>query len=282
MLAKKKLIARRLVRSDGEESMSNKLAKERNRKRQPTNKITEQVADQSDYEAFFSNITDFTNAALLVEQEIKKYRASDNKLDLSMTIDSRTPGNKWASMKTVSHFNLGIALELMLKYLLLRNGISDYPRGRDGHKLTLLYEELRRLPSVTQQLETTYQEITGGNPTAFFALKRQSPKKQPPLEARSVSTLSEIFVYFDEDAKLWEKRYSSWEPTGQQRWRHYVNDLFPFAEFIRHVMENWTRYIAPEVRSEDGGTGLLGPSQELECGSIHSGRHAGRPLRPRK
>lgn len=134
------------------------------------------MADRPDYEALFSNIADFTNTALLVEQEIEKYRVSGNKFDLAMTIDGRTSGNKWASMKTVSHFNLGIALELMLKYLLLRNGRS-YPRGKDGHKLTFLHNELERhMPSVTQKLESTYQDITGGSPPDFVALIRQSQR----------------------------------------------------------------------------------------------------------
>ena len=34
------------------------------------------------------------------------------------------PHEMWISMKAVSHFNLGISLELMLKLLLKRKGIS--------------------------------------------------------------------------------------------------------------------------------------------------------------
>ena len=141
--------------------MSNKLTQKKNG--QPTNAATRNMADQPDYETLVHNIVDFTTTAMLVEQEIEKYRVSDDKYDVRLSLPEITTGSKWASMKSVSHFNLGTALELMLKYLLLRNG-RNYPRGREGHKLTVLYDELHRLPSITRQLETTYQEITGGSP----------------------------------------------------------------------------------------------------------------------
>ena len=134
------------------------------------------MADRPDYETLACNIFDFTNTALWVEKEIESHRASDNKFDLTMTVDGRTPGTKWASMKTVSHFNLGIALELMLKYLLLRNN-GDYD---PIHPLTALHDDLP--PPVQERLESTYQDILSGGMFDLVALVRQPLSKQPPLD----------------------------------------------------------------------------------------------------
>lgn len=210
--------------------MSNKLTKEKNV--QPTT-----MADRPDYETLACNIFDFTNTALWVEKEIESHRASDNKFALTMTVDGRTPGAKWASMKTVSHFNLGIALELMLKFLLLRNG-EDYDRT---HPLTKHYKKLK--PAVQQQLESTYQDTLRGRGHDCVALIRQPPTNQPPLENRPMTSLMEIFEYFDEDVELSLKRYE-WGHDKQGSWRHYLNDLSPFIEFIRVVMWNTERYEA--------------------------------------
>ena len=223
--------------------MANKLTKERNRKRQPTNRKNLNMADRPDYETLACNIFDFTNTALWVEKEIESHRASDNKFDLTMTVDGRTPGAKWASMKTVSHFNLGIALELMLKFLLLRNG-EDYDRT---HPLTKHYKKLK--PAVQQQLESTYQDTLRGCGHDCVALIRQPPTNQPPLENRPMTSLMEIFEYFDEDVELSLKRYE-WGHDKQGSWRHYLNDLSPFIEFIRVVMWNTERYIGLESGRE--------------------------------
>ena len=134
------------------------------------------MADQPDYETLVNNIVVFTIAAIWVEKEIKRHRASNNKFDLAMTLDGIIPGNKWASMKTVSHFNLGIALELMLKYLLLRNN-GDYD---PIHPLTALHDDLP--PPVQERLESTYQDILSGGMFDLVALIRQPLSKQPPLE----------------------------------------------------------------------------------------------------
>ena len=223
--------------------MANKLAK-----RKGTNKKSTNMADQPDYETLANNIVDFTIAAIWVEKEIKKHRASNNKFDLAMTLDGITPGNKWASMKTVSHFNLGIALELMLKYLLLRNKGAYDPI----HPLTALHDDLP--PPVQERLESTYQDILSGGMFDLVALIRQPLSKQPPLENRPISSLREIFVYFDEDVKLWLKRYA-WAAEEQKYWRHYLNDITVFATFMKHVIGNIEPYSAPADGAEQEGTG---------------------------
>lgn len=224
--------------------MSNKLTKEKDGKQKRTNR-----ADQPDYETLESNICDFTNTALLVEEAIKGQRNSDDKFDLTMTTDGRTPVIKWASMKTVAHFNLGVALELMLKYLLLRNG-KDYPRGREGHDLTFLHDKLPE--EVQKRLEPTYQECQMGHENLQFRLMRQTDTKPLSNEDQPISTLKTVFKHFVQDVQLSEKRYF-WESTKQQGWRYYFNDLSPFAKFIRRVMENWQYYVVPEAGVKHGG-----------------------------
>ena len=53
-------------------------------------------------------------------------------------MEDRTQHEVWVSMKTVSHFNLGVALELMLKFFLFRNN-SPVPIN---HSLAELYDDL--------------------------------------------------------------------------------------------------------------------------------------------
>ena len=225
--------------------MANKLAK-----RKATNKKSTNMADQPDYETLVNNIAVFTIAAIWVEKEIKKYRASNNKFDLALTLDGITPGNKWASMKTISHFNLGIALELLLKLLCSING-EPIPQG---HKLTALQYDLP--PLVRQRLESTFQDSQRRFQDGLkrIALLTNPPPEPPPPENRDLSTRRDFFEYFDEDVKLSLMRYS-WEFIEKREWRHYLDDLSLFIEVINKVVTNIGRYIDPGPSAEHGGTG---------------------------
>ena len=72
-------------------------------------------------------------------------------------------------MKAVSHFNLGIALELLLKLLTFING-EAIPQG---HELTTLHDDLP--PPVQVQLEATFQNIKQGLPASMNS-SRSSPR----------------------------------------------------------------------------------------------------------
>ncbi len=182
---------------------------------------------------FYDNIHDFKTTALHVESEIKRYGISSDSDDAVPDTGGRTHHDMWVSMKTVSHFNLGTALELMLKLLLSLNN-KPLP---NHHILTKLHDEVP--DKYQKQLESTYQASKGVLPDgfeliAFFNAASPTTAPTPPLN-RDISSLRGFFEYFDEDVILWQKRYS-WELVEKGKWRHYISDISVFVELINRVM----------------------------------------------
>ena len=201
--------------------------------------------NDANYRLLIGNIIDFKETALMVEQSIPKLHTTDETHNITMKMDERDWVDEWMSKKTVSHFNLGIALELTLKFLLLSND-KDYRRG---HGLTALYDLLPE--PVQRQLESTYQasirDLPGGlKPVAVIKFP---PLKQPRLRNRPILTLRAFFEYFDQVVKLSEKRFA-WEQAQLQRSHHYLSNLTLFIELIEHVLGNIPRYV---VREDGGG-----------------------------
>ena len=154
------------------------------------------------------------------------------------TVKGRMHHDMWVSMKTVSHFNLGTAMESMLKLLLFLNKIP-IPHH---HILTRLHDAM---PSKYQeQLEATYQARREVLPegcalVAFINTATPTPSTRP--SNREISSLRGFLAYLDEDVMLWQKRYS-WELVGKGRWRHYLSDISVFVELIDRVMRDIRRY----------------------------------------
>lgn len=196
------------------------------------------------------NVQDFANAAKLMELTIISYDLRDDSDDIVPGTDGRTHREMWGSMKAVSHFNLGIALELLLKLLFSIND-KAIPQG---HDLTRLHDDLPL--AVQEALEATFQEIKQGfiggvELSAFFTAHspEQPPPEYPLSLKRDLSTLRQFFEYFDQDVQLSVKRYS-YELVEEQEWRHYLSDLDLFIELIRCVIANIEPYIALEAGQE--------------------------------
>ncbi len=167
-----------------------------------------------------SNIYDFKSTAEHVESEIKRLGIHGDNWEAVPGMEGRTHHETWVSMKTVSHFNLGVALELMLKLLLFRNK-SNIPTN---HSLVELYDELperdqEKLESIHGVIFRTSQEKF--NMMVFISRESQTAKLPPEPPSRRNYTLRGYFEYFDQDFKLWEKRYS-WERVRDGKWRHYL------------------------------------------------------------
>ncbi len=198
----------------------------------------------------FNFIQDFANTATLVEAQIQQLRLRDDSLDVVPGTNGRIHRDMWGSMKSVSHFNLGIALELMLKLLLWVNGKGK----RQGHKLTPLYALLP--PLIQQRLDSTFQDtkrrLRGGCELIAF-INTPPPRPRPPRN-RKLETLKSYLEYFDEDVRLWLMRYS-YESVEQREWRHYLSDLTLFIKLMDRVLEELGQYIAPEDGAEHEGTG---------------------------
>ncbi|MCY4131791.1 MAG: hypothetical protein OXF39_03995 [Nitrospira sp.] len=220
------------------------------------NDANENAGDMA-FKHLFDCIQDFTNVVCFLEMEIERLGLRNDSHDPVPDMNGRTHRGMWMSVMTVAHFNLGIALELMLKLLLWGNG-----KGNPwGHELSPLYCLLPS--SVRQELESTYQDsrsaLSEGYGLVGFCTK---PPPPPPLpQNRNLATLKDFFEYFDQDVRLSGMRYS-YELIEQQKVRQYLENLSVFTTFLDRVMGNITRYIAPESSAEnrETGTGLPGAS----------------------
>ena len=188
------------------------------------------------------SIHDFKTTAAHVESEIKRYGVRSRSVEVVPGMNGRTHHDMWVSMKTVSHFNLGISLELMLKLLVLLNNENNDPIPTH-HRLTRLHDEI---PEIYQeQLEAVFQECLSVVPNGFSSIaffNSDSPKPvQSSLANRDIKTLRGFLEYFDQDVMLYLKRYS-YELVQQKEWRHYLSDISVFVELIDHVMRDVERF----------------------------------------
>ena len=190
------------------------------------------------YRLLYDSIHDFKTTARHVETEIRRHGIRNDSDDPVPEMRGRTHHDMWVSMKTVSHFNLGIALESMLKLLLFLNNVA-IPHD---HLLAKLHD---KLPAKRQgQLEDAYQasraSVRAGYDLIAFnnAASPTSLPSGPPN--RDISTLRGFFEYFDEDVILWQKRYS-WELIDSGRWHHYLSDISVFVALINRVMADVER-----------------------------------------
>ena len=181
----------------------------------------------------YDSIIDFKHAAVLVESEIRRH---DIRYDSGVPIqgmNGRKHHDVWVSMKAVSHFNLGTALELLLKLLLVRS------RGTAPihHELAKLYDALSE--EDRKHLESKYR--TARRETVNFALLMfNNPGSEPPPETRNINRLRGLLEYLDRDIMISKKRYS-WEQARDGDWRYYLSDITVFVELIDRVMNGIPR-----------------------------------------
>lgn len=189
-----------------------------------------QALETHAFQLLYDNIHDFKTTAMHVDLEIKRHGIRSDSGDTVPDMQGRKHRDMWVSMKTVSHYNLGTALELMLKLILRLNQMD----GR-GHHLAKLYDKAPR--EHQDQLESAFRRIRDALPTGSLTLIAfvDSTTRPPPPLNRDISSLRGFFEYFDEDLRWWEKRYS-WESVQAGRWRHYLSDISPFVELINRVM----------------------------------------------
>lgn len=171
----------------------------------------------------------FRQSAWLMEDEIRKLKVKHG----DMTPVGGTTGwpshYVWESLKTASHFNLFISLELRLKCLLALQG---HPQvlGREGHLLAKLYD---RLPAdTTEKLEDLFREALRNRSFTLIAFLATDTAKVPPAPAnRPLHTLKDFCGYLDDDVELWNKRYSHEKVSGAP-WRHYLDNLEALVVFL--------------------------------------------------
>ena len=96
------------------------------------------------FRLLYDNIHDFKTTAMYVDSEIRRLGVRDEGDDAVQGMGGRTHREMWESMKAVSHFNLGTALELMLKLLLFLNNMEVEDAHQHGHVPVSVYWIMRR------------------------------------------------------------------------------------------------------------------------------------------
>ena len=186
----------------------------------------------------------FAETAWLIERRIRELGAKEGDPSPIGGATGWRRHDVWESLKTVSHFNLGVALELRLKCLLALHDIEPERRGAQGHYLRKLLEQL---PSeMLDRLEAMYrQAMSEKNLTLLAFISTQEPKPPEGPPNRRLDTLMNFCTYLDEDVGLWSKRFA-WEQLDG-KWRHYLNDLDPMLDFLDR-----SERLAAELAKEKG------------------------------
>ena len=197
------------------------------------------------------NALDFSDASKHIEDEIARLNLDSNSWDEVPNLAGRKHHDTWASMKNVSHSNLGISLELMFKLILYVED-TEY---RNEHSLIYLYDLL----SVSRQNELNdrfdslrrkskgIKNITFMNEIRYSKSRDLTPSRHklvgPPgaapatQENRRRDSLRDFLKYLDEVARLFERRYQ-WEYIEKGYRRHYINDLTLFIDLIQDTLSS--------------------------------------------
>ena len=189
----------------------------------------------------------FRQSAELIENEIRRLNARQGDLSPIGGSTGWPSHSVWESLKTVSHFNLGISLELRLKCLLRLHKITPIS-GRDGHLLAKLFDQLSEgQPGTSEKLEDFFRQATRNNPFDLVAfLSTDNPDVPEGPRNRKLTTLKDFFLYMDDDVELWKKRYS-WERTSERQWCHYMDNLDALFVFLDE-----TEHLATETARQKG------------------------------
>ena len=202
--------------------------------------------DNIAYDMLYDSILDFRSAAVLVESEIKRHDIRNNSSEPVPGMNGRRHHDMWVSMKAVSHFNLGTALELLLKLLLHINNIPIKKcEPSERHRLTKLYDAMLDHPLLHKQLASTFLEVCRSPSSKrdnfmFKSKESDTEAPLPPPPTRNKTSLRDFFEYLDDDVMIWQKRYQ-WEHVKDGRWRHYLDDISVPVGVIDSVMQEIPR-----------------------------------------
>ena len=174
----------------------------------------------------------FRQSASLIEREITRLEVRNGDLSPVGGASGWPSHTVWESLKTASHFNLAIALELRLKCLLRLNAVKP-PGGGDGHRLAGLHDLFgTRGAAAEAELERLYGQAAAEHPFTLVAfLSTNDPAVPEAPASRPLQSLKDVFTYMDDDVQLWRKRYA-WEDAASEKWRHYIDDLSAFFAFL--------------------------------------------------
>ena len=188
----------------------------------------------------FNMIHDFKTIAVHAESKITHYGLCKDSKAPVHEMEWRINREMWASIKEVSHFNLGTALELMLKMILLRKNkelkrvhslaeLYDLIPEKEQKKLNSAFDEIFKKQKINFVAAITISQCASKPNDDPFASMKDGPKQA------NGSRLKKFFQNFDKNSRLWGKRYA-WEDVEKKEWRYYIDDISAFTELIDRVM----------------------------------------------
>lgn len=187
--------------------------------------------DGVQYRKLIGDARAFRQAAESTEHQIVRLNINPGDLSPIGMATSWPAHNVWESLKTVSHFNLGIALELRLKCFLW---LLEMDPG-NIHSFVELYDKLCLADSdIAESLERMFEQTTNDHPFSLLAFCLSTDKDTPPERPHnySVNTLRGFFAYLDEEVGLSTKRYA-WENAAKHHhWHHYLDRLEALFTFF--------------------------------------------------
>ena len=172
----------------------------------------------------------YLSAAELLEWDIQRKKSERDIKKIAGNWDTKI---MLESLKTASHFNFGIALELFLKSLILAEG-KNPPKK---HTLVKIFNKLSDKPR--DKAEELFSETAGkenNSIVAFINMPTPDPSLVSSPPNRKFHTFEDWLGYFDDEMQMEIKRYSH-ENIPNQRWRHYIENLNPFIEFLKNAIE---------------------------------------------
>ena len=193
------------------------------------------------YRRLVADAKAFAQAAWLIEREIEQLKVKP--ADQTRVGGTGWPSHEvWESLKSASHFNLGIALELKIKCLLTLEIDRDPPQH---HNLAELYDKLS--VDVRRRLNELFQQAQSNEEITLEAFVNTATPQTPEGPANpELNNLKDFCIYFDEDMKLSTKRYT-WETLSKAEWRHYLSSLDWMLRFL-----DMTEKLAEELAREGG------------------------------
>ena len=190
-------------------------------------RVRQKPIQANEFRKLIGDAKAFREATFFVENRIKKLGASsDSSAPLSGNRRGWPSADVWASLKTVSHFNLHNAFELGLKAFLGSLGVPF----SETHFLKGLYSTIPE--KEVDKVEALFSEISEKHPNLELRalMRKETPPTKRPKAVR-LNRLKDFCEYFDTDVALWRKRYA-WENASKGKWEHYLSTLDIFLAFL--------------------------------------------------
>ena len=190
----------------------------------------------SDFAVFLETSSGFAQAALGMEHLIRE-SLCNSFFEFKMPNDSDKIA-LWETKKIPSHVNLGTALEITLKSMIIYEKNDKTLQGYHIHDLVKLYNSLSQ--NLRDQLDEIFRICQKKSPT-LIAFDVALAPMNPLAEATQTTLLKDWLIFFSEHQKM---RYAGLET---KQCRTYVDNVDAFFLFL-----NDTKKLVVELAVKKG------------------------------